>query len=180
MRKDLLSRRSRIPEDQYYSKSGEIIETLQRLPEVSGAQIIHCYISMNQRREVNTHSLLKELMKKGHTVAVPLTHMETGELTHVVLKDFNQLKSNRWGVLEPVQGERISEEELDLVIVPMVGGDALCNRIGYGKGFYDRFLQKVACPAIGLLFECCLVEEIPVEPFDVRLNKLITEKRIIG
>jgi 5-formyltetrahydrofolate cyclo-ligase len=70
-------------------------------------------------------------------------------------------------------------EKLGLVIVPMVGGDNQKNRIGYGKGFYDRFLKQVDCPTVGLLFNECLVQKIPVEPFDVSLGKIITEDQII-
>jgi len=63
--------------------------------------------------------------------------------------------------------------------VPMVAGDLKKNRIGYGKGFYDRFLRDLGCPSAGLVFELCIADEIPVEDFDIPLSKLITEKRVI-
>lgn len=180
IRKDLLDRRSRIPEKEYLEKSERIISRLRKLPEITNARSIHCYISMNKRREANTHPLLKELINTGHNVVVPLTHIDSGVLTHVRLNDFEDLQPGAWGVPEPQKGERVSAEALDLVIVPMVGGDTNRNRIGYGKGFYDRFLQNVSCPAVGLLFETCLVDEIPVEPFDVKLDKFVTEERVVS
>lgn len=179
IRKKLLDRRGRISEQEYFHKSDKIIRKLKELPAVDEAKIIHCYISINGRREVRTQALIKDLLASGHEVVVPVTHMETGLLTHHVLTDLDGLKQNEWGVPEPRGGREISEDAIDLVIVPMVGGDLNRNRIGYGKGFYDRFLQKVSCPKIGLLFESCLVDEIPVEPFDVRLDLLVTEERVI-
>ncbi|HKK44144.1 MAG TPA: 5-formyltetrahydrofolate cyclo-ligase, partial [Balneolaceae bacterium] len=80
---------------------------------------------------------------------------------------------------EPNGGEQVSPKELDLVVIPMVGGDEQRNRIGYGEGFYDRFLSLVSCPKIGLTFEQNIVERIPVEDFDITLDKIITEQRVI-
>lgn len=179
IRKILLSRRSGIPEDEYLAESKKITERVLQLPELRNARTIHCYVSMNERREVNTHPLLKNLLESGSKVAVPVTLIESGTLYHAHLEGFDDLEPNKWGVLEPTGDKRISEQDLDLVIVPMVGGDIHKNRIGYGMGFYDRFLQNVSCPTVGLLFECCLVDKIPVEPFDVKLDTLVTEKREI-
>lgn len=179
IRRELLNRRSRIPEEEYLERSERIVSRLLRLPEVINARTVHCYISMNNRREVNTHGLIKELIHSGHNVAVPITHTESGTLTHTRLNDFEDMQPNAWGVMEPQTGEKVAVEDLGLVIVPMVGGDLNRNRIGYGKGFYDRFLQHVSCPSVGLLFETCLMDEIPTEPFDVPLDKLVTETRVV-
>lgn len=164
---------------EYAEKSELILDELKHHTEFITADCIHCYISMNQRNEVNTHSLINELIKQGKKVVVPVTNFESTTLNHKHLTDFDRLKKNKWGVLEPVKGEMADINNLELVIVPMAGGDEDKNRLGYGKGFYDRFLREASCPTIGLLFELGMVDQIPVEHFDVRLNKLITEKRVI-
>jgi 5-formyltetrahydrofolate cyclo-ligase len=179
IRAELLTRRSGLQEPEYLSKSGRIITRLRGLHSFQNARRIHCYVSMNSRREVNTHDLIKELLFDNRELVVPRTHMDTGSLSHFLLQDFSDLKANKWGVLEPESSTAVPAETLDLVIVPMVGGDLNRNRIGYGKGFYDRFLHGVSCPTVGLLFETCLVDELPVEPFDVPLDVLVTEDRVV-
>lgn len=179
IRQKLLEIRTDLSPKEYREKSDKIIANLKTQPEFQEADIIHCYVSMNQRNEVDTHGLLKYLIKSEKRPAVSITNFEDGSLSHQYLRSFDDLRKNKWGVLEPAGGEEARVENFDLVIVPMVGGDDERNRIGYGKGFYDRFLQKVNCPTIGLLFDRCLVPSIPVEPFDVSLDKCISESKII-
>lgn len=178
IREQLLKQRSSIPEGMYIKKSARICERLMGLQDFKEAHTIHCYVSMNNRREVNTHPLIKAIIQSSKQMVVPVSDLSSGTMEHVRLDRFEALKANKWGVLEPAHGEDVAVQELDLVIVPMVGGDLQKNRIGYGKGFYDRFLEKVNCTTIGLLLEECLVEEIPVEKFDVPLDIIITEKRL--
>lgn len=179
LRRELLKKRKAIGPTSFIKKSDQICRQLQQRAEFLEAQTIHCYVSMNERREVNTHRLIKTMLEAGKRVVVPVTDFDAMKMNHIHLEAWDQLKKNKWGVLEPEDGREVPVNELDLVIVPMVGGDRQRNRIGYGKGFYDRFLAAVKCPNIGLLFEACLLDEIPVESFDVPLSTLITEERII-
>jgi len=179
LRQQLLEQRKSISEPEFYGASADIIEELKEQKEYQDAGIIHCYVSMNERREVETRALIKEMTARGRDVVVPVTDFESRTLTHLRLKSFSDLEENRWGVMEPRKGEEVTPEEIDLVIVPMVGGDEQCNRIGYGEGFYDRFLKEVRCPKIGLSFDVNIIEELPTENFDIPLDKIITEKRIL-
>lgn len=180
LREDLLKRRNSISEELYHRKSKKICQQLTALPEFKKAQTVHCYVSINERNEVNTHPLIKTMLAGAKQVVVPITKIEEGTLRNVQLTSFDDLELNRWGVLEPTEGKKVRADKFDIVIVPMVGGDQHKNRIGYGKGFYDRFLAQTDCPKIGLLFEQCLVDELPAEKFDVPLDKLITEKTVIS
>lgn len=179
LRQQLLDQRTSIPEPEFYGASADIIEALKEQEEYRSAGIIHSYVSMNKRREVETRLLIKEMIARGRDVIVPVTNFESQTLTHIRLQSFSDLEENKWGVLEPKGGEEVSPEAMDLVIVPMVGGDQQCNRIGYGEGFYDRFLKDVRCPKIGLSFDITIVEQLPTEKFDVSLDKIITERRIL-
>lgn len=179
LRAKLLNRRKEIPADEFGEASAVIIQQLKELAEFKEAETIHCYVSMNGRREVNTHGFIRDMLSAGKRVVVPVTNFKKGILNHVALESIDDLESNKWGVLEPGNGKQIAPEALDLVVIPMVGGDELGNRIGYGKGFYDRFLKEVSCSKIGLIFERNIVEQIPVEDFDIPLDKIITERRII-
>ncbi|MEL7834421.1 5-formyltetrahydrofolate cyclo-ligase [Fodinibius sp. Rm-B-1B1-1] len=179
LRQQLLAQREAISEPEFYGASATIIEKLKEQKEYQQAQTIHCYVSINKRREVETKALIWEMIQKGREVVVPVTNMDDGTLTHIRLQSFDDLEENKWGVLEPATGVEVSPQELELVIVPMVGADRNCNRIGYGKGFYDRFLEELNCPTVGLIFDRNVVESIPTESFDVPLEKIITEKRIL-
>lgn len=179
LRQHLLEQRESIPEREFYGASADIIEELKEQKKYQNAGTIHCYVSMNERREVETRVLIKEMIARGRDVVVPVTDFENGTLTHIRLESYSDLKENKWGVREPTEGVEVTPEEIDLVIVPMVGGDEQCNRIGYGEGFYDRFLKDVDCPKIGLSFDINIVEQLPTENFDIPLDKIITEKRIL-
>lgn len=180
LRQRLLEQRKSIPEDIYQKASSQIIQKLKQQKEFKSADIIHCYVSINTRREVDTKGLIKEMLSSGKKVVVPVTNFQEGTLTHIRLDSYDNLVSNKWGVQEPEDGKEIMPEELELVIVPMVAGDERCNRIGYGEGFYDRFLKQVNCPKIGLIFERNVLEQVPVEDFDIPLDKILTEDRIIN
>ncbi|MDX1639634.1 MAG: 5-formyltetrahydrofolate cyclo-ligase [Balneolaceae bacterium] len=179
LRAQLLEQRNSLTEAKYRDASEEIVARLQELPEIRNARTVHCYVSMNERREVDTHLLLRWLLASNKRVVVPVTIIEDMELEHVELQSIDSLEKNRWGVKEPNGGRNVEPKTLDLVIVPMVGGDLQCNRIGYGKGFYDRFLSRVDCPTIGLCFDECVVKEIPTESFDIPLSAIVTQQRII-
>ena len=179
LRERLLEKRESLPESHYRQASEEIVMRLQTLSSFQSSRTINCYVSINQRREVNTHSLIRWLLASNKRVVVPVTDFETTRLQQVELQSFSDLEPNKWGVLEPNKGRNLDPDQLDFVVVPMVGGDPDCNRLGYGKGFYDRFLAETECPAVGLCFEECIVENIPTESFDMQLTAIITEERTI-
>ncbi len=179
LRKYYLRIRSHISEEEYKKCSRVIIRRLKDSPDYNQAKYVHCYVSINERREVNTHPLIREMLSGRKQLVVPVTNFNTGTLTHVELNAYNKLINNKWGVPEPESGNEVTAEELDLIVVPMVAGDPRCNRLGYGKGFYDRFLSQVECPKIGLLYESCMAEQLPTEDFDVTLDQIITEVRVV-
>ncbi|SHE36436.1 5-formyltetrahydrofolate cyclo-ligase [Fodinibius roseus] len=177
----LRSKRARISGSDYAAYSKKIVATLQQQQEFQSAKTIHCYVSINERREVNTRWLIKAMIKRGKQVVVPLTHFKDKTLTHFELASFDDLVPRKWGGLEPKPTDSLRRHpsELELVIVPMVGGDEQGHRIGYGAGFYDRFLKKTVCPAIGLCFEQNIIPILPTDDHDVSLDKIITEERVI-
>lgn len=160
-------------------KSDQIVSELQNTDAFIASDIIHIYVSMPSRNEVNTYKLIKNCLAKGKTVVVPKM-MDRGRLNHVAINSFQELKKKNWDILEPVSDLPFNISSIRLVIVPLVAGDLNKNRLGYGKGYYDRFLKKTDAIKIGLLFENQLYpHDLPTESFDIQLDFLITEKRII-
>jgi 5-formyltetrahydrofolate cyclo-ligase len=145
------------------------------------AECIHSYVSVPEKREVDTHELIKKAITQGKTIAVPRCSEKQGELHCLAIASLEELKPSRYGLLEPVYNEKriIAMHELDFVIVPLVAFDRNGGRVGFGGGYYDRFLARVECPKIGLGFALQEVAKITMEPHDIRLDYIITEKEII-
>lgn len=178
LRVHLLKRRNAIEYNDWVSKSKKIVAQIKGLPEFKSAKTIHCFVSMNERKEVDTHTLIKELINSKKNVVVPVTNFKTGELEHSKLTTFDELEVNEWGVLEPENVDP-SAGGIDIIIVPLLAADLHFNRLGYGKGFYDRFLENEKALKVGVLFSDFILEEIPVEDFDEKLDILISEKKTL-
>lgn len=178
LRARLLKLRKSINEEDWQIRSETIINELKKIPEFITSDVIHCFVSMNDRKEINTHSLLDDLISSEKKVIVPVTDFEKGELKHSELRSFKDLRENKWGVMEPVEIHP-QTQQTDLILVPLLAADKDFNRLGYGKGFYDRFLKKENAVKVGLLFDDFLLDQIPVENFDEKLDILITEKMIL-
>ncbi len=177
LRKELLENRIGISTDVWKEKSDKVIVNLKSLSEYNNAECIHCYVSMDERREVHTHEFIQNALADGKRVIIPVTQFETNTLLHSEIKSLEELELNKWGVLEP---KKSKETDLipDLILVPLLAADKNFNRLGYGKGFYDRFLNEADAVKAGLLFEDFIIDEVPVENFDEKLDILISEENI--
>jgi len=162
--------------------SGKIWDKIRALPEFVRAQTVMLYLDIGN--EVRTREYVPELWQQGKRVVVPYCMAHELRLFH--LKNMDELIPGIWEILEPAAHWRANSERrveathLDLILVPGLAFDRRGDRLGWGKGYYDLLLQHVRPDAvkIALAFECQLVEEIPVLPHDVRMNKVITENAI--
>ncbi len=177
LRKTLLNKRKAIPKERWNALSNAVIKNLKEISQFHEATCVHVFVSMNERNEVNTHLLIKELINSGKKVIVPVTDFSTGTLNHSALSNFELLESNKWGVLEPNEMV-LTDEKPDVVLVPLLAADNEFNRLGYGKGFYDRFLAESSALKIGLVFQEYILNKIPVERFDEKLDILVSEKEV--
>ena len=180
LRKFYQQRRIQLSETQLVSFNVAIFDKVVSLKEFKEAETIHIYASMSERNEVDTFSIMDYALSKKKKVIVPVMK-EAGKLKHCEIDSTKSLKKNSWGVPEPVNQELLDEVNPDVIFVPMVAGDLQKNRLGYGKGYYDRFLAATKSVKAGLLFETQLSKKpIPVDYYDVPLDILITEKRILS
>lgn len=175
LRARLLDIRMDMNAETWSRRSKQIVDELKQLPEFLKAERIHCYVSMNQRHEIETHSLIQELLNENKKVIVPVTNFEEGTLQHIPLESWNELNENKWGILEP-KSSTPYQGEFDVILVPLLAADKKFNRLGYGKGFYDRFLSSTNATKIGLLFHEYLMNQIPVDDHDEKLDILITDE----
>ena len=140
---------------------------------------------MNFRSEVETLSLIQQCLSEGKKVSVPLTVPENSRLIPYNISDpATELRPGYCGIPEPdpMRLQTVSPGEIDVVIVPGSVFDEKGGRLGYGGGYYDRFLSNDAPQAlrVGLAFELQVVPEVPTLLHDQQLHYLVTEKRVVS
>ena len=174
IRKNVLKQRNLMTEKEWDEHSHEIYKKVVTHPFFLEADEIYCYIDF--RNEVDTRKIIEEAWRLGKRVAAP--RIEGSEMNFYYIDSFTKLESGYFGVLEPV-GEEKAEGEQVLVIMPGAAFDKKRNRIGYGKGYYDRFLEKYPTyRTLALAFELQVVDKIPSDSFDVKPNQIVTEENI--
>jgi len=135
----------------------------------------------SKEKEVNTRPLIMALFGKGNPVVVPIIVKEDVSLRLSYLRDFSALVPSTFGVPEPIGSEIPAlAEDIDTIILPMLGFDRAGGRIGYGAGYYDRFLSKnPGLRKVGIAFACQEVGSIPVDENDIRMDAVLTEDGIV-
>ena len=141
IRSKILEKLKTQKEDTRNRKSRTILEKLLRQKEFIKAKIVMFYIAFDG--EVNTEEMIKEAQKKGKIVTVPVCKKNRITLRPCILRENVGLQKGPYGVCEPANKSFIRPKDLDLVIVPGIAFDKKGNRLGRGKGCYDRFLKKL-------------------------------------
>jgi|AntRauTorckE6833_2_1112554.scaffolds.fasta_scaffold51236_2 5-formyltetrahydrofolate cyclo-ligase len=173
--------RSDLDYDQIESISQSVIKRIINLSEFKTRSIFHLFYPIAEKKEIDLRTLAFRLWNTGKTVVMPKVSKE-GTLTHHKVHSFEELESTRWGMKEPRKGlPEVDPALLDVIIVPMLMGDLHKNRLGYGAGFYDRFLaQAKRATTIGVVADQFLMhQELPIEAHDKSLDIIATEKRMI-
>lgn len=185
IREKFKSIRTKLSREEVSAKSIRIQKLLFSLPEFRRAKTVCFYVAKGN--EVQTERAIKDSIKLGKRVLVPITDKKTGKLALSELLNYDdELEPGAFGVLEPKPACRriVPATEADLIIVPGVVFDLHGHRLGYGKGYYDRFLREISAlktdaPFIGLAYEYQVLNEIPHGSDDISVHKIVTEKRVI-
>lgn len=182
LRKHIYAVRDSLTPEEISAKSRAVAGQLEKLPFYREAGVIMFF--MNFRSEVETGEMVKSSLARGIRVIIPKMVPKKRELIPSELLDYEKdLTRGYFGVPEP-QPEAlrpVDPRQIDLLIVPGVAFDLQGNRLGYGGGYYDRFFERL-CPGAPLVaptFELQLVEQVPVEAWDRRMDWLVTERRAI-
>ncbi|WP_103069265.1 5-formyltetrahydrofolate cyclo-ligase [Aquimarina sediminis] len=168
--------RSNLSNEEIENLSIEIANQLLQLP-IWEKSYYHIFLPIDKQKEINTEFILNILFGKDKNVIVSKSNFKECTLEHFLLLDTTILKVNSWGIPEPVDGIPIPEEKIEVVFIPLLGFDQKGNRIGYGKGFYDRFLEKCSPSTlkIGLSFFTAENENIKnITAKDIPLDICVT------
>ncbi len=185
MREQIRQARRQQPRELVEKKSREIKTRLFSLREFIDGQTITFYAAKKSDGEVETENMIKDSLKAGKRVLIPITDKDNRKLVFSELRDYDaELGPGTFGIPEP-KSEYIRimpPNQTDLVTVPGVVFNLKGYRLGYGFGYYDRFLSSLntETKTIGLAFEFQIVNEIPIEKYDIPVHKIITEQRVIS
>ena len=183
MRQEVLTTRDRLSSIERLEKSISISSQVMALSEVTVAQIVQVY--MHFRSEVQTSEIIRQMFVANQIVTIPYTNPDKSQLVAVRVTDLNQQVAPGYcGIPEPllelVENASCDPVTIDVVIIPGSVFDRCGGRLGYGGGYYDRFLTIDAPNAlrIGLAFELQLVDKVPVEPHDQLMDFVVTEENL--
>ena len=171
LRNKMIQKRLDLSSEEHITKSNLIISKLKQHPDFINAKILGIYVSC--KNEVDTIALIQEIIKTKK-VSVPKTNHH--EMDFYLIDSLEELKLGTYGILEPHNNRLIDKNKIDLLIVPIVAYDRNNNRLGYGGGFYDRYLKDYHGSIIGLAFAFQQVKNLPVESYDLPIKTIIDEK----
>lgn len=179
LRKTYLAKRAALSQNEIDKLSLEVANQCLQLP-IWNHSNYHIFLSITEKGEINTDFLLHILQGKDKNIVVPKTNFSQETLSHFLLTDNTVIKPNKWGIPEPEDGIPFPEEKIEVVFVPLLAFDKKGNRVGYGKGFYDRFLSNCRPKTLKIGLSLFEVEEqlIATEITDIPLNFCVTAKKI--
>ncbi|MDZ7899926.1 MAG: 5-formyltetrahydrofolate cyclo-ligase [Arcicella sp.] len=178
LRKHYLTKRKALAVEEILEKSQQICDFFFQEIDLKSVQYLHIFLPIRKQNEIDTFLIIKRLQTEYSSIKIVVSQsiFDTFEMQHFVLEE-SQLSENKWGILEPSgKGEEVKPETIDVIIIPLLIFDKQGNRVGYGKGFYDRFLQK--CSPNALKVGICLEEPIEqiedLNEFDVKTDVCVT------
>ena len=173
LRSDLLAKRLSLDPSDWQARSLRIVEHLEQHPLVLRSASIAIYQSF--RKEVDVSQLMERL--PGKIFYFPRTNLALGSMEFLRYESPDDFSLNRWGLSEPVRGNLLdsASSATTLIILPGLAYDLSGHRLGYGKGFYDRFLSTYPSATLGVCFSEYLLETLPTEPHDQPVNSVFTE-----
>jgi 5-formyltetrahydrofolate cyclo-ligase len=179
IRRDVLKARRSLPANQVESLSARIQDSFIALPEFLDAEAIASYVA--KRDEVQTQKIMRSVLSAGKRLLLPRTDPSSLSLHFCEVRSLDQLAPGYLGILEPpLESKAVPLKESQLVVVPVVAWDDTGQRMGYGKGYFDRELRsRGRAAAAGLAFESQHRNRLPATLSDVPLDIIVTERRIL-
>ncbi|WP_411893179.1 5-formyltetrahydrofolate cyclo-ligase [Winogradskyella sp. A2] len=175
LRKKYKTLRKELSKDKIEDLSLAIANQLLKL-NIWNHSFYHMFLTIEEQLEINTEYILNILAGKDKNIVISKSNFEDFSMSHYLLTDGTKLKKNDYNIPEPIEGIEISASQTDVVFVPLLAFDKTGNRVGYGKGFYDRFLKecKPETIKIGLSFFDAEDEVLDTSENDIRLDYCVT------
>ena len=170
LRRAIRERKRAMTEEEIVERSNALAEKFYHTPAYQAASTIYGYLPYNQ--EVRTVPMLQRALDEGKRVAVPKVYGE--EMRFIYLEDLTQVSKGYAGIPEPIADAPVAEDQRALVLMPGLAFDPQGHRIGYGGGFYDRFLaQEPHHPTLALCYEFQMQAHLDTEEFDIPVDTVL-------
>lgn len=179
LRKLYKKKRLSLSTDEVQHKSVQIANNLLQL-DIWHYDYYHLFLPIKKWNEVDTQPIMNILMSKDKNIVISHSDFDSIQMINILLEEQTVIKENKYGIPEPINGERISDHLMDVVFVPLLITDQEGYRVGYGKGFYDRFLANCRPNVlkIGISFFEPINEIEDVHEMDVTLDMVVTPEKI--
>ncbi len=175
LREKFKALRESLSERQWLKYSQKICQNLIESPFFKESRKIAFYYPVN--KEVNLLSVMEEALKEGKEIFLPITYIRGKRITFHRVLNLEELSPGAFGIPEPPPiNPQLDSLSLELILVPGLAFDLQKFRLGYGSGFYDRFLKETGARKIGVAFSFQVIERLPHDPWDVKMNYILTEK----
>jgi 5-formyltetrahydrofolate cyclo-ligase len=178
LRKICLARQKALSPAERKTKSLAIADLFFQKTDLSNVRFLHCFIAIQKFNEIDTSIIFERLWVEHPkiTTVVPRIVFATGEMENLVFSPETETVQNAWNIHEPTHNEYVLTREIDIVLIPGLAFDRNGHRVGYGKGFYDRFLAKCRpdCLKIGLSYFAPVEKISDAWDGDIKLDQLIT------
>ncbi len=170
LRRQIREMKRQMTENQIETASARLGELFAKTEQYRQAKTIYGYLPYNQ--EVRTTHMLERALREGKRVAVPKVYGD--EMKFIYLTDFSDLEENSWGIPEPVSDGPVASDTTALVLMPGLAFTKNGDRMGYGGGFYDKFLASESNhPTVALCYAFQLVDEIPTDDYDIPVDLVL-------
>lgn len=171
--------RKQLSENQLEEMSLAVANNVLTLP-IWEKTYFHIFLPIEEHNEVNTEFILHLLSGKDKEIVISKSDFETRNMTHFLLTDNTKIKKNEYNIPEPIDGIEVPAKKIEVVFIPLLAYDKLGNRVGYGKGFYDKFLSECQPETIKIGLSFFEPEEQITDVFetDVKLDYCVTPNAV--
>jgi 5-formyltetrahydrofolate cyclo-ligase len=183
LRKTFLEKRKALSPGEIAQRNQLLYHSFFHHFDFSFVKVIHTYLPLEKNNEPDTWQILDKIKRDfPHVrISVPKVNRSTNELENIFFEGLHQIEPNAWGIPEPKQGVPTPSDKIDFVIVPLLAFDKTGNRVGYGRGYYDRFLKDCRgdFKKTGLSFFDPVDEITDTNNYDIKLNGCVTPSKVI-
>ena len=170
LRKSIIAKRLELSSDEVASKSNKVCAKVLKMPEYKASKVVYLYYPVNN--ELDVRPIMEDYIKAGKIMAFP--KVENGDIYFYTVKSLDDFAPGKFNIPEPV-GKELAPEP-DMIIVPGVAFSNDGMRVGYGGGFYDRFLSNCHVHSVGVCYSLQLLTYVPSMSHDQRLDEIVYDE----
>ncbi len=174
IRERMRRRRKTLTYGQVHEKSETIRYKLEGKKAFKEAKTIMMYISAY--KEPETLPIIERLLEQGKRVIVPVSSTETNTIVPTYIESLSELTKGAYGIPEPSIIRPVKKEDIEVIVIPGIAFDMHRNRLGFGKGYYDKFLEDMNAKKIALCYDFQIVDDLPADDHDIPMDLILTEE----